>query len=104
MGEDDYDGDAMAKRNEEHGRAYEALWKSARGKDIAEVEHSLREFTRTYAPYAEEVDVVMQSRVMSDPLWGLKHPWSAVAIAWRFRKARSPRHTLSFFLRPRFTG
>lgn len=102
--EDGYDEDAMARRYEEHGRAHDELWRWSRGQDVAEVERRLREFTRTFAPYAEEVDVVTQARVMSDVRWGLKHPWGAVAIAWRFRRDRSPRHTLSFFLKPRFVG
>ena len=104
VSENDYDDEATARRDEEHGRAYEELWRWAHGREVIEVEHRLREFTGAYAPYAPEVDVVLQSRVMADPRWGLKHPVRALVLAWRFRGERSPRSTLRFFGRPRFAG
>jgi hypothetical protein len=104
MEEGDSDSDAMARQIEEHGRAYDELWQWAHGKNVFEVEGRLREFTRTHAAYAREVDVVIQARVMSDIHWGVKHPVGALALAWRFRKDRSTRSTLKFFVRPRFAG
>ena len=104
VGDDDFDDEAMARRNEEHGRAYAELWRWAPGQEVIEVERRMREFTRAYAPYAREVDVVIQSRVMTDPRWGIKHPVSALALAWRFRSERPPRSTLRLFIRPRLAG
>lgn len=91
-------------RVEQHNRAYDELWRTARGSDVVEVERLLREFTETWAPYAEHVDVVLQARVMSDPRWGRKHPLKALALAWRFRRSRPMRRTLRFLVRPRFAG
>lgn len=83
-----------------HEAAYDELWRSVRGADVAEAERLLHEYARTFAPYLPEVDRVFSARVMSDPRWARKHPLAAIALAWKYRDVRPLRRSLRLLWRP----
>ena len=100
MGEDD----EMAGYLAQYTSDFKSLCDSARGRDVVEVEHLLRDFADNYQPHMRAIDLAFLARVLSDPHWARKHPLSAVALAWRHRGSRPMRRSLLWLWKPRFAG
>ena len=100
MGEEE----AMAQYIAQYASDFRALLDAARGRDVLEVEHLLRDFASIYQPHVREVDLAFTARVMSDAHWARKHPLSAIALAWRHRDSRPVHRSLLWLWRPRFAG
>jgi hypothetical protein len=83
---------------------FERLVDSARGRGFGEVELLIRDWAATYAPLLPSVDIALMARVLTDRHWARKHPVAATALAWKHRDSRSPRRSLRWLWKPRFSG
>ncbi len=84
--------------------AFEELFRSGRGRPVAEVVEQLRGLVPSIDDPRSDWARQATARFIIDPRWVYRHPVDSLALAWRFRAVVNPLRTLAQLGRPRFSG